>query len=173
MSKLIIIRGPSAAGKSAIAKAIMERSDRPTLLVEQDQFRPNFNRASPKDSLPIWQLVEANIMIGLEQGYDVIVEGILNIQKPGRMEMVNRIIESHPNENYIFYMDVSFEETLIRHSTRASKKDMFGAEAMRGWYDLASPMNHASETVIPENSTLEETVALISEAAGLNLKGNS
>jgi guanylate kinase len=167
MTKLIIIRGPSAAGKSTIAKELMSRSDRPTMLVEQDQFRPNFNTASPADQLPIWELIEANIMAGLEQGYDVIAEGILNIQKPGRMEMMERIIKAHPKESYIFYMDISFEETLRRHDTRKDKVDKRTEEDMHGWFKLASPMNNFDEIIIPENYSQDETIEKIKEITKL------
>ncbi len=163
MTKLIIIRGPSAAGKSTVAKELMRRSDRPTMLVEQDQFRPNFNQTSPQDKLPIWELIEANIITGLQQGYDVIAEGILNVQKPGRIEMLQRIFKAHPTENYIFYMDVSFEETLKRHETRKDKVDHRTEQDMRGWFKLASPVKNFNEVVIPENYSKDETIKKIKE----------
>jgi hypothetical protein len=113
--------------------------------------------------------MEANVLIGLEHGFDVILEGILNVQKPGRREFFERIFAKHPEENYIFYMNTSFNETVKRHGTRPDKKDMFEAEAMRGWYDLATPMNHKKEVVIPESSTLEQTIHLITQTSSLNL----
>lgn len=172
MEKLIIIRGPAGAGKSSVAKAIKDRSDRPTLLIEQDQFRRGFNDQGAKANVPVWQMVKANTMIGLENGFDVILEGILNIQKPHQRETFERIFAAHPNENYIFYIDISFEETIKRHDTRPAKTQ-FGEEEMKEWWSLASPMGHTHETTIPESSTLEETIRTIAKVAALTLKGNT
>lgn len=170
MEKLIIIRGPSGAGKSAVAKELKNRSTRPTMWIEQDLFRTLSNEKVPKN-LPVFEMVEANTLIALKHGFDVILEGILNVKKPGRREMYERIFRAHPEENYIFYMEASFDETIKRHATRPEKRDKFGEKAMREWYDLASPMDHANETIIPESSTFEETVALIGKITGLTLKG--
>jgi gluconate kinase len=173
MEKLIIIRGPSGVGKSKVARALKERTNRPTFLLEQDLLRPNFNDQGPKATDPLWEMIEACTLIGLRNNFDVIMEGILNVKKPGRRELYERIFQSHPDENYIFYMDASFQETVKRHATRPDKKDQFGEESMRQWYGMASPMEHASETIIPESSTFEETVALIGKVAGLSLRGDT
>jgi predicted kinase len=172
MEKLIIIRGPSGAGKSSIAKVLASRSDRPTLLVEQDQIRQKFNDQGPKANIPVWEMVETNTMIGLKNGFDVVLEGILNIQKDRQRETLERILQSHPQENYLFYMDVQFDETIRRHSIRSKQVD-FGEEAMKEWWDLATPMGHAYEITIPESSSLEETVRTIGRVAGLTLEGNT
>lgn len=166
MEKLIIIRGPSGAGKSTVAKTLKERSDRPTLLIEQDQFRHGFNEQGPMANVPVWEMIEANTMIGLKNGFDVVLEGILNIKKPSHQETFRRIFETHPKENYIFYMDVQFDETLRRHSSRPQIAE-FGEQEMKEWWDLASPMGHPYEAVIPESSTLEEAVKTIGRIADL------
>lgn len=167
--KLIIIRGPSASGKSAIAKAIKKRSDRPTVWIEQDLFRTLSNEKVPT-KLPVFEMIEANTLLTLKHGFDVILEGILNVKKPGRLEMYDRIFQAHPDENYIYYLNTSFEETVVRHKTRADKREQFGAEAMKEWYDLASPTGHEKEVVIPESSTQEETIQTIAKISGLSLK---
>jgi predicted kinase len=169
MEKLIIIRGPSGAGKSSIARVLTERSDRPTLLIEQDQIRQKFNDQGPKANVPVWEMVEADTTIGLNNGFDVILEGILNIQKDGQRKTLERILKAHPDENYIFYMDVQFDETLRRHATR-NKNVEFGENEMKEWWDLSTPMDHLREVVISQPSSLEETVRTIGKIAGLNLK---
>jgi adenylate kinase family enzyme len=167
--KLIIIRGPSGVGKSTVARAVKERSDRPTLLLEQDLFRPLFNKGGTDSDIPIWELIEASVKVGLQHRYDVILEGILNVQKPGRLDFFENLFRYHPEENYLFYLDASFDETLKRHESRPDKKIEFGEKEMREWWDLASKMGHANEVVIPENSTIDETATKIGEIAGLNL----
>jgi guanylate kinase len=83
------------------------------------------------------------------------------------MEMMERIIKAHPKESYIFYMDISFEETLRRHDTRKDKVDKRTEEDMHGWFKLASPMNNFDEIIIPENYSQDETIEKIKEITKL------
>lgn len=104
------------------------------------------------------------ILIGLRNGYDVIYEGILNIKTSGSNLL--DFFKIHKEENYLFYLDVSLEETLQRHQTRP-EKNVFKPEAMKKWWGYASPSKHASEIVIPESSSLEDTLKIIIQVAGL------
>jgi thymidylate kinase len=162
--KLIIIRGPSGAGKSSVAKALKEQAKRPTLLVSEDKIRQMFNDHHLPKRLASKELTTRGVLLGLEYSYDVILEGILNIKT--NKERIARFFTVHPEENYFFYLDVSYEETLLRHQTRP-EKDEFGEEAMKEWWDYASPVNHFSETIIPETSSLEATVKLIQKTTGI------
>jgi hypothetical protein len=114
--------------------------------------------------------MEACVKTGLENGHDVVLEGILNVQKPGRLDFFKRLFKAHPSENYIFYVDTSFPETLKRHNTRVEWKDKFGEKEMAEWWTLASRLGHADEIVIPESSNLESSIELVAKTAGLNLK---
>lgn len=112
------------------------------------------------------KLATSAVLLGLENGYDVIYEGILNLKTSG--DNLQDIFKVHTEENYLFYLDVSFDETVKRHQTRPEKAE-FKAEAMKKWWDYASPTNNVSETIIPESSSLDNTVKIISEVAGLEL----
>src|SRR3989344_3974680 len=147
MNKLIIIRGPSGAGKSTVAKAIKDRSKQPVLHVSVDEIRKSFSDQSKPDHKATKDLTVNNVTFGLSNGYNVILEGILNI-KTNKLYL-DKIFKSHPNENYVFYLDVSYEETLRRHKTRPQKNE-FGEKAMKSWWEYASPMGHVSETIVPE-----------------------
>ena len=163
MSKLIIIRGPCGAGKSTVAKALMEQASRPTALVDLDYYRFIFVNPPPEDHNLEYKMAECNILIGLEQGFDVIFEG--NFRADSNDPMLERLFKTHPKENYLFYLEASLDETLRRHQNREDRR--ISADKMRELYEYATPIGHARETVIPETSSLEETIKLIQKTVGI------
>jgi len=170
MNKLIIIRGPSGAGKSSVAKALLKNSQRPALHISVDQTRKLFSDQKTPDHQASKEMVVNNVLFGLESGYDVILDGILNINTD--KFMFDRIFQAHPKENYFLFLDVGYEETLRRHNTRPEKSE-FGEEQMKEWWGWSTPTKQPGETVIPETSSIEETVEIIRRIAGLSLKGNT
>jgi adenylate kinase family enzyme len=167
MEKLIIIRGPSGAGKSTVSKELFKRSTRPTLLVSEDYVRKMFSDHRKLGHEPSKKLAIEAVLLGLKTGYDVIYEGILNLKTSG--DNLDELFDVHQEENYLFYLDVSLEETQKRHETRPEKAE-FGTEAMARWWEYASPSGHINETVIPGSSSLKDTIRLIGQIAGLELK---
>jgi hypothetical protein len=61
---------------------------------------------------------------------------------------------------------VSLEETLRRHGTRPQAAE-FTTDQMRGWYRAEDLLHFTGERVIPEASTIDETVAYIAATTGL------
>jgi predicted kinase len=164
MSKLIIIRGPSGAGKSTIAKELVKATDRPTMLVSEDALRKTFNDWKRPDHEDSKVLAIQTVLFGLSSGYDVVYEGIL--MRSRYDHRFKLLFEEHPDENYLFYLDVSFGETLKRHQSRPEKAD-FGVDEMKRWWDYASPTSHLTEKIIPESSSLAETLKTIRQVTGL------
>ena len=166
MPKLIIVRGPSGSGKSTVCNELLDRSSEPLLLVGEDKLRKMFSdhRSTPHPASE--QLALQAIRIGLENGYHVVYQGILNA-KSGEFRP-NELLQLHPTETYFFYLDVGFEKTIERHQTR-HKRDKFGADAMKRWWDYSSPLEHELETLIPESSSLDDTLATICKVTGLGL----
>lgn len=158
MPKLIIIRGPSGSGKSSVSKALLKTCEKPTLLIHEDEIRFMFNNWKQPDHAASKELAVASILSGLKSGYDVIYEGISNVKTYDKY--FQQIFKKHPTENYFFYLDVSFEESLRRHETRPEKSE-FGAEEMKSWQVYASPTGYEHEIIIPEHSSLEDTVTAI------------
>jgi hypothetical protein len=78
------------------------------------------------------------------------------------------LLEAHPQNNYFFYFDVSFDETTKRHAAR-DKAVHFDADAMREWFERSGPTGYAGECVIPEVLTAEQAVAFVSQTANLEL----
>lgn len=110
-------------------------------------------------------MIKSDTLIALRDGYDVILEGILSVRSYG--ELLDEIFTGHPEKNYMFYFDVSLEETLRRHTGRETKLREFGETEMREWYPAAHRSNHRLEQLIPESLSLEETVRFIQQASGI------
>jgi adenylate kinase family enzyme len=159
MSKLIIIRGPSGAGKSTVAKALFEKATRPTALLGRDHYMFMF-KASGDVDVPDKELIQQNILTCLDRGFDVIFEG--NFRMSSHQPMLERLFKAHPNENYVFYLDVSLEETLRRHEGR---EQIISADKLKELYEFATPMNHSHEVIIPGHTTAKDTVKLIQQTA--------
>ncbi len=165
-SKLIIIRGPSGAGKSTVSKELLKRSNRSTLLISEDQIRKMFNNHHKPGHDTSKKIATNAVKTGLSNGYDVIYEGILNLKTSGNN--LDDIFSVHADENYMFYLDVSLEETLLRHDSRPEKSE-FEAETMKKWWSYASPSGSSIETIISESSLPEDTVKTIANTCGLDL----
>ncbi|HVS58274.1 MAG TPA: AAA family ATPase [Candidatus Saccharimonadales bacterium] len=164
MAKLIILRGPSGAGKSTVAKALHTESKRKMALIEQDYYKEvMFN--DKKSSVAVrHEMIINDVLLALRHGFDVILDGIFSL--PSHQSTFDTLLAEHPTENYLFYFDISFEETVRRHQTRW-QKDRFNEADMRQWYRLGEATGHPAEHIIRESSTLDETVAFIRKSTGL------
>lgn len=165
MTKLIILRGPSGAGKSSVAKVLHETTNQPTVLIEQDYYKEVLVRPKQNTGALRRAMLQQDVLLALGHGYNVILEGILHVGP--YKEVLEELLRQHPNDNYVFYFDVSFGETLKRHSTRPLA-EKFGEKEMSEWYPMASRLGHETEIVIPEHASLAESVELIKSKSGLD-----
>jgi adenylate kinase family enzyme len=164
-TKLIILRGPSGAGKSTVAKKLFEKVERPTVLIDQDHYRFIFKPAGGAvNSKAIHGMIKANVLIALQDNYDVILDGIFNVKS--YKQTLDEIFTAHPAGNYIFTFDISFEETLRRHRTKPNK-DLWSEADMKDWYHPKDFMSYDFEYVISENSSAQQTVSRIIKTAGI------
>ena len=167
--KLIILRGPSGSGKSTVSKILFEKATNKVALIEQDHYRFIFKPAgggSRANSDTIHKMIKNDTLIALRDGYDVILEGILSVKSYDRV--LEEIFISHPSNNFMYYFDISFAETVRRHATRTiTRGNSFGEEDMREWYPVAHKSDHPLERVIPESSSIDDTVNKILSDTGL------
>lgn len=160
-SKLIVIRGQSGSGKSTVSVALQECAIKPIVLFEPDHYK-HFTLKMISDSddmrkLLISMLVN-NVDLVLREGYDCIVNGTFSNTQ--YQKMFEDIFSRHPNNNYMYYYNNSFEETLKRHETR-DKKHQFGKDEMKEWYFETPSYGHSFEKIIPEEYSLDQTVDMI------------
>ncbi|MER7278838.1 kinase [Dactylosporangium sp. NPDC000244] len=162
---LVIIRGNSGSGKSSIAREIRSRyGHRGIGLIEQDYLRRILLRERDRPGGIAPDLIETNARFVLDHGYHAIVEGILHTERYAAM--LRRLITAHAGRTSVYYLDVSFAETLRRHATRPQAAE-FTPEHMAGWYAEHDLLGVPGEQVIEETSPFDGTVEFILTTSGL------
>jgi len=134
--------------------------------LEQDHLRRTVLREHDSTNIdPVAPaFITATARTALDLGYHVILEGILHTERYATV--LHQLIEYHPGPTAVFYLDVSFDETVRRHLRRDEPTPVTPND-MRGWYAHRDLLDAPGETVIPETSTLDQTVTTILHASGL------
>ena len=156
--KLVIIRGNSGSGKSTIARIVREKLGENTMLVPQDVVRREMLYVKDRAGNPAINLISKIALYGKEIGYNVVLEGILSKALYG--EVLNNLISEYGDNACVFYMDVSFEETLRRHNTKP-KRHEYGEEKMKEWWLEKDYLNLPNEYIIPEEYDVAKAVDYI------------
>jgi adenylate kinase family enzyme len=157
MAKIIILRGNSGSGKSTVALAIQEQLAPHPVLIEHDHFRRKILKEHEGPGIINDELIFRTVQFALENNRDVIIEGIMWIAR--YKKLFDRILEIHPSDNYFYYFDIPFEETLRRHAT---KKDVdFGENEMRLWFKENNESGYPGEVIIPAANSFDDTVSQI------------
>ena len=163
-TRLVVLRGNSASGKSTVATRVREHCGRGIAIVGQDLMRRQvlWEKDAP-DALNIG-LIDTVARYALDYGYHVIIEGILKAVRYG--EMLRALAADHLGSTHFFYWDVSFEETLRRHATKPQAGE-YGETEMRPWFRPDDLLPFVRETIIPETTTLDEAISLVIATSGL------
>ena len=162
MPKLIILRGNSGCGKSSSSCLIREKAKK-TALVEQDYLRRIVLKEREVPDGDNIDLIYDTVSFALERGYNVVLEGILASKRYKRM--LKKLVSNWP-EHYVYYFNVSLEETLRRHVTKPDAHE-FGEKEMREWYLEKDTLNLKREKILSEKLTQDEVVAEILKDSGL------
>lgn len=146
-----------------MAKKLREASKHKIAIIEQDYLRRFILKEKETESENNIGLIEQTVEYALAHKYHVVLEGILYFPRYG--EMLKRLSDKCP-ENYFYYFDVGFEETLKRHGTKPNAHE-FGEKEMREWYKHKDLTHFKDEQVILEAPSLEDTIKLILNQVGL------
>jgi hypothetical protein len=163
-ARLIVIRGNSASGKSAVAAEIRRRHGRGLAIVGQDNLRRQVLRERDVPGGANIDLIDLTARFALDRGFHVIVEGILYADHYG--EMLSALIADRAGSAWAYYLDVPLAETLRRHATKPQAAE-YGESEMRAWYRERDLLPGGLEQVIPDRSALDETVRRIMAESGL------
>ncbi|GHE08304.1 kinase [Streptomyces alanosinicus] len=163
-TRLVVLRGNSASGKSSVAAGMRDRFGRGLALVEQDQLRRIVLRERDRPGAANIGLIDTVARYALDAGYHVVVEGILYADRYG--DMLTGLRADHRGPTHGYYLDVPFGETLARHATKPIAGEVGEAE-LRDWYRGRDLLPGGVETVIGADSSLAETVARIMRDTGL------
>jgi predicted kinase len=168
-TRLIVLRGNSGSGKSTVAGALRETCGRGMAWVAQDLIRRTILWEKDRPGGVNIGLIDQIARYSLDHGYHVVLDGILYAD---RYEPMLRGLErDHRGRSSFYYLDVSMDETFRRHATRPQAGE-FGPGEMRDWYRPRDLLATVRERVIPEASTLAQTVAFILADAGLPARGD-
>ena len=162
--RLIVIRGNSASGKSAVAAAIRDKYGRGLAIVGQDNLRRVVLREHDVPGGANIDLIDLTARFALSRGYHTVVEGILNADHYGAM--LTTLIDDHSGRAFAYFLDVPFPETLRRHTTKTGTLN-YGEAEMRQWYRALDLLPGGIEQVIPAESSLEDTVTKVMADTGL------
>ena len=163
-TRLVVLRGNSASGKSSVAAGLRERFGRGLALVGQDNLRRTVLHEHDRPGAANIGLIDLTARYALDAGFHVVVEGILYADRYG--DMLARLRADHRGPTHGYYLDVPFDETLVRHATKPIADVVDGAR-LRDWYRPRDLLPGGIETVIGADSTLAETVDRIMTEAGL------
>lgn len=167
-TRLILIRGNSAAGKSTVAARIRGRYGRGIAIVGQDNLRRTVLRERDIPGGANIGLIDQTARYCLDHGFHAIVEGILYADRYA--DMLAALRTDHQGLTCCYYLHVPFEETLRRHAGKPQAAE-YGAAEMRDWYRDLDLLPSAAERVIPAELSLDETVKRIMTDAELADRG--
>lgn len=149
-TKLIVLRGNSGSGKSSTARELRARFERGIAWIEQDYLRRIVLRERDVPNGVNIGLIERTVRYALDNSYDVILDGILDARHYGAM--LTHLTSDHAGTSAHYYFDVSWEETLRRHSTRRQATE-FTPDQMREWFAPRDLLGSVKERIIPESAT--------------------
>ena len=154
-TRLAVLRGNSGSGKSTTAQELRRRIGRGVAWIEQDYLRRILLREHDRAGAPNIGLIDQTARYSLDQGYHVVLEGIL--YSPTYGAMLRQLLADHAGVTGVYYFQLSFEETVRRHATRPLAK-VVTPEQMREWYQDCDLLGVPNEQVIDPSSSLDDTV---------------
>ncbi|MFD0023333.1 AAA family ATPase [Streptomyces sp. NPDC058382] len=164
VTRLVLLRGNSASGKSSVAAAVRERFGRGLAIVGQDNLRRNVLRERDRPGAANIGLIDTVTRYSLDAGYHVVLEGILYADHYG--PMLQRLCEDHRGRTHCYYLDVDLGETLRRHATKPQVSE-YGEAELRAWYRSRDLLPGGAESVIGAASSLIDTTDRIMKETGL------
>jgi len=163
-TRLIVIRGNSASGKSTIASLIRERYGRGITLVGQDNLRRVILREHDTTGAANIGLIGLTCRYALANGFHVVLEGILAAGRYG--EMLAGLRAEYPSRSSWWFLDVGFSETLKRHDTKPQARE-YGEAEMRSWWLERDFLPGRFEQVITAGESAEAAATRIMTDARL------
>ncbi|WP_446664483.1 kinase [Flexivirga sp. B27] len=155
-TRLVVLRGPSRAGKTTLSMALRQR---PMSVVGQDHLRRIILK--DRDHLELTaavELIDLTARFCLDHGKDVVLEGILWSQKYG--EMIRRLLTDHRGNNHVYYLSIGLEDSIVRHASSPDAADWTGDD-MRSWWSGHDPLGIPGEQVLDANLPHAELLSRI------------
>lgn len=160
-TRLVVIRGNSASGKSSVAQGLRDHYGRGIAIVGQDVIRRNVLREHDTARGANIALLGRIAREALDAGFHVVLEGILYADRYSHM--ITSLVRDHRGVSSCYYLDVPLEKTLARHASKADAAylEQVTDSHLASWYRALDLLPGGLETVIPADSSLHDTVARI------------
>ncbi|WP_406141674.1 M15 family metallopeptidase [Streptomyces sp. NBC_01089] len=160
-TRLVVIRGNSASGKSSVAQGLRDHHGRGVAIVGQDVIRRNVLREHDTARGANIALLGRIAREALNAGFHVVLEGILYADRYGHM--ITSLVRDHRGVSRCYYLDVPLEATLARHASKtdAAYLAQVTDNHLASWYRELDLLPGGLETVLPADSTLQDTIARI------------
>ncbi|WP_103512666.1 AAA family ATPase [Streptomyces sp. SM13] len=167
-TRLIVVRGNSASGKSSVAAGLREKFGRNLAIVGQDNLRRIVLRERDQPGAANIGLIDLTTRYALDNGFHVVVEGILYADRYG--PMLHELVRAHRGVSRCYYLDVPYAETVRRHATKpdAAYLQQVTPDHLRDWYRDKDLLPDCLETVIGADSSPQDTIAQILHESGLD-----
>ena len=154
MAVLIVLRGNSGSGKTALSKRLQEALGPNTMRISHDTVRMEILNVRGEEgvrrSTPL--LIEL-LRYGRAHSAVTILEGILP-------SSAYAPLFAAAADLFGYYYDLPFAETLARHATKPNCAD-FGEAEMRRWWQGRDLAGSLRETVFGPELSLEEAAAQV------------
>ena len=159
-TRLVLLRGNSASGKTTVAIGLQELHKGYLARVSQDVMRREVLRIADGDDNPAIGLIDQVARYSLDQGFHVL-EGILHSRI--YRDLLRQLVADHTGLTRCYRYRISFEETLARHQTKPQAAE-YGAELMREWYREDDPIDGLAEQVFDASVSFDAAIDTINGA---------
>lgn len=156
--RLVVLRGPSASGKSTVAAALQIALGPRTALVQQDHLRRVVLRERDTPDGDNVLLIRDVVRSCLALGRDVVLEGILVAAH--YRAMLSGLVAEHAGPSHLVYLEVAFDETLRRHLARPLGREV-GEQQFASWHVERDVLDVPGEVVVDAADEVERTVASV------------
>lgn len=158
-TRLVVLRGNSASGKSTVARLLQQRLGRGTALVQQDHLRRVVLREHDRPDLPNIGLIDVVVRHALDSGYHVVLDGTFFTPHYG--DMLRRLTVDHIGVTKHYWFDIPLEVTQQRHVTKAYTVP---AEQLAEWFNPLDLLGVAGESMIrAEESAVDAVTRVVRE----------
>lgn len=134
------------------------------MLIEQDYFRRTICKEHDRTDSLNEKLLLHTIQFAINHDRHIILEGIL--YTVNYRNFFTKLFKIHPDNNFVYYFDIPFDETLRRHKTKPNRDD-FGETDMRKWFHPHDYLRVEGERIINGEATQDEIVKMILRETGL------
>lgn len=162
-TRLIIVRGNSASGKTTAAWELRRRYGYGMAIVSQDVVRRDIIRVKDGPNNPAIGLIDLTARYALDHGYHVIVEGIFSRDYYG--DMLVQLVLDHVGQSACFYYDLNFNETMLRHATKPIAHEV-GSDLLSQWFQESDLIPDLHEHIFDADVSIDHAAEAMMSSVG-------